>query len=116
MSKWGVYRRIKLKLTDQRTKYINEYIDGIRILKYYGWEDFALNNIASVRHNEVKLLFKTQLLRTLSELIFVMVPVCMVACTLGTYVAMGGELNVGKAYTVLILFNMISVNIYIYIY
>ena len=117
MGKWSEYRRKKLKYTDQRTKYINEYIDGIRILKYYGWEYFALKNIGTARDQEVQLMFKSQLLRSFTDLTFTIIPVVMIASTLGTYVAMGGELTVPKTYSVIILFRMIAVNIlYIYIF
>ncbi len=35
----------KLQLSDERSKYMNEYVNGIRILKYYGWEKMAENKI-----------------------------------------------------------------------
>lgn len=34
-----------MKLSDQRGKAMTEYVNGIRILKYYGWEELAIAKI-----------------------------------------------------------------------
>ena len=116
MVKWGKYRMAKLKYTDQRTKYINEYLEGIRILKYNAWEDFAFENIRRTRVNEVRYIFYTQLMRAVTDFLFSIIPIIMIASTIGIYIANGGELTVAKVYTIVVLYSMLSVNIYIYIY
>lgn len=48
----------KLKEKDKRIKIINEVLNGIKVIKYYGWEisfDKLINNI---RNTELKLLKK----------------------------------------------------------
>jgi hypothetical protein len=44
-------------MSDKRAKMLTEYINGIRILKYYGWEEYALNNIKEVRAIESEKIF-----------------------------------------------------------
>lgn len=41
-------------LTDQRAGQIADMIRGIRLIKYYGWEDFIYQKIALIRAAEVK--------------------------------------------------------------
>lgn len=38
-------RKKQLQMLDKRSKCINEYFSGIRIIKYYGWENFVQENI-----------------------------------------------------------------------
>lgn len=37
---------------------MNEYVTGIRILKYYGWEKMAENKILSARDKEAVFIYK----------------------------------------------------------
>ena len=111
MTKWGIYRRGKLKYTDERTRYIHEYIEGIRVLKYYAWENFAFANIQRARKGEIRLMFKTQLLSALSNLIAIFIPFLMLSFTLGLHVYLGGSLTVSKAFIIIILFRMMAVRV-----
>ena len=38
-------RKDQLFWTDKRTKCVNEYFSGIRIIKYYGWEQLVTDKI-----------------------------------------------------------------------
>ena len=42
-------RKDQLFWTDKRTKCVNEYFSGIRIIKYYGWEQFVQDKIDDIR-------------------------------------------------------------------
>lgn len=42
---------------DKRSKLMNEYINGIKIIKYYGWENFAINTVTGVRDIESSFLY-----------------------------------------------------------
>ena len=57
------FRMQELQYSDQRTKAMTEFIGGIRILKYYGWEEFALKRIFDIRKKESWLLMKETFLR-----------------------------------------------------
>ena len=34
-----------MKWKDKRSKSMNEYINGIKIVKYYGWENYVIDTI-----------------------------------------------------------------------
>ena len=41
-----------MKLSDSRSKKVTEYVEGIKILKYYGWEDYAEDTVYGIRIKE----------------------------------------------------------------
>lgn len=51
-------RQKTLTFADKRAKMMSEYINGMRILKYQGWELFALSNINEVRKGEAQTIFQ----------------------------------------------------------
>ena len=40
------------KIGDKKSKIINEYISGMKILKYYGWEEIAKEKILNIREKQ----------------------------------------------------------------
>jgi len=52
-----------LKHKDKRAQSISEFINGIKIVKYYGWENFVINSISHIRKLETAFLHKTNMLR-----------------------------------------------------
>ena len=40
------------KLSDKKSKVVNEYISGMKILKYYGWEKIAEEKILGIRKDQ----------------------------------------------------------------
>jgi ABC-type multidrug transport system fused ATPase/permease subunit len=104
-------RKDQLFWTDKRTKCVNEYFSGIRIIKYYGWEKLVAGKIEDIRNEEIKLGFKALLYRTYIEVIMNMLPIFASIIIFGVYSAVEGQekLNSAKVYTVLSIFNLISV-------
>ncbi|KAL4498906.1 hypothetical protein ABPG73_003703 [Tetrahymena malaccensis] len=50
--------KIKAQLVDQRIKFTNEVIEGIRLLKMYAWEDAFVQFVKAIRQTEIrKILF-----------------------------------------------------------
>ncbi len=56
-------RKDQLFWTDKRTKCVNEYFSGIRIIKYYGWEQFVQGKIDDIRAEEMRLCFRQLMYR-----------------------------------------------------
>jgi len=100
-----------LRFNDQRSKAIAEYIAGMRVIKYYGWENFALKKINGIRKFETDLLFKLAIWRAIQSFCTSMVPLCISVATFAVYVATGHELTPTKAFTTLSLFNLIQMPI-----
>ena len=46
-------RKDQLLWADKRSKCINEYFSGIRIIKYYGWEELVTMEIKNIRKEEL---------------------------------------------------------------
>lgn len=51
MKKGFELRKDSLFWTDKRSKAVNEYFSGIRIIKYYGWEQLVADKIEGIRKN-----------------------------------------------------------------
>lgn len=50
----GLKRMAVQQFGDKRLKIINELLAGIRIIKYYAWEEAFFNNIGKFREDELK--------------------------------------------------------------
>jgi ABC-type multidrug transport system fused ATPase/permease subunit len=52
-------RRAMLKFTGERIKVINEILQGIRVIKFYAWEDSFLQRATQARNLEMGQIRKT---------------------------------------------------------
>ena len=64
MTKGFQMRKDQLFWSDKRSKCVNEYFSGIRIIKYYGWEKLVADKIDDIRKEELNLNFKVLMIRT----------------------------------------------------
>lgn len=104
------YRKEMLKYTDQRSKAINEFINGIKIIKYYGWERLVISRIEKIRNHEASTIYRQSLLRGLIDLISTFFPLVISVVVFAVYASNeGSSFKASKAYTVLTLFNMVQV-------
>jgi ATP-binding cassette subfamily C (CFTR/MRP) protein 1 len=101
-------RFASLRFSDQRSKAIAEYISGIRVIKYYGWENFAFKKINEIRQNETYQLFRLAIWRAIQNFFASLVPLSISVSVFGVYVATGHELTPTKAFTTLALFNLVQ--------
>ena len=103
-------RKDQLFWTDKRSKCVTEYFGGIRIVKYYGWEDIVARKIEAIRSEEVNIIFKGLMIRTFVEVTMNMMPIMASILCFGMYVYFFGSesLTPAKAYTVLSLFNLMA--------
>ncbi|KAJ3265284.1 hypothetical protein HDU77_005729 [Chytriomyces hyalinus] len=54
ISKWMIKEQLAYaSATDNRTQVINEALQGVRIIKYFGWEEEFLKRIGAARENEL---------------------------------------------------------------
>lgn len=58
-------RKEILTYMDRRNKLVSECLTGIRVLKYYGWEDMFLSRIAEIRRTENELNVKSLRIRAI---------------------------------------------------
>ena len=109
--KIGRTKRKMLQAADDRVKFINEILQGIRVVKLYAWELPLLKEVSKLRAEELKrLLLKTKYFAMLTGFNHVS-PQLVALLTLGTYVLMGNDLNVAKTFTVIALINVMRFSI-----
>ena len=103
-------RKDTLYYNDKRSKALNEFINGIRIIKFYGWEHMVQKKVQAVRHHEVNFIFKTAVLRSFAELITSVVPISISIIIFALYETVRNEeLTPAKAYSVLAYFNLMQI-------
>jgi len=104
----------KQRETDKRTKLLQEFFEGIRIVKYYGWERFAYNRIGEVRSQEIKVMSKALYLRSIYEFISVILPVITMLVVFSIYTTQVGDLSVAKVFTVISLFRLLRTPLWLF--
>eukprot|EP00829_Urostomides_striatus_P002008 TRINITY_DN1216_c0_g4_i1.p1 TRINITY_DN1216_c0_g4~~TRINITY_DN1216_c0_g4_i1.p1 ORF type:complete len:459 (-),score=35.35 TRINITY_DN1216_c0_g4_i1:43-1419(-) len=96
------------KETDSRTKLLQEFLEGIRIIKYYAWERFSHSRIEQVRNREIAGMGRQLTLRTLYEMIAIAVPIFTMLIVFAVYSTAIGTLSVAKVFTVISLFKILQ--------
>ncbi|VDL69418.1 unnamed protein product [Nippostrongylus brasiliensis] len=94
---------------DERTKMVNEVLNGIKVIKLYAWEPPMEKVITELREKELALIRRASLLRTLSDMFNSASPFLVALSTFATYI-MIDESNVLTpeiAFVSLTLFNQL---------
>lgn len=92
---------------DSRVKLMTEFLNGIKVIKFYSWEKFFLNKINTVREKELKQLKAKKYLDAGCVYFWASTPILMSVLTFTTYVLLGNKLTPSKVFTSLALFNML---------
>ena len=58
----------KFKIQDKRIKMLNEILTGIRVIKFFGWEQSFQNMVAKIRAKEIIILIKSSLVFAVTNL------------------------------------------------
>ena len=101
--------------TDKRTKLLQEFLEGIRIIKYYAWERFAHAKVGAVRQREIKEMSTALYLRTLYEFLAVLLPVLTMLTVFSVYATFVGDLTVAKVFTVISLFRVLQMPLWTFV-
>ena len=59
----------QMRVKDERTKMVNEVLNGIKVIKLYAWEPPMEKVIGNLRKKELRLIRKAAFLRTLSDML-----------------------------------------------
>ena len=105
------YKNEGLIYSDKRQKYLKEFFSGIRILKYYAWEEIVESRINDVRKNEASMIFKMLNIRSILDSVFEITPILISVLVFSLYVALGNELDATTTFTVVSLFMIFSLPI-----
>lgn len=109
MSMFFAYYKEKKTKSDLRVKLMNEVLNGIRIIKYYAWEDAFVEKIRQVRAAEVTLLYKMgYLFNTVFAFLLLGGPQFQTILIFLTYIGLGNTLDAATAFTTLTLFGIMT--------
>ncbi|WKX94652.1 hypothetical protein Q1695_011711 [Nippostrongylus brasiliensis] len=83
VKRWQVEQ---MKLKDQRTKMVNELLNGIKVVKLYAWEIPMEEHIDEIRQKELSLLRKSFLVRNVMDSFNTASPFLVALFSFGTFV------------------------------
>ena len=94
-----------VRSTDVRMKFVNELVQGIRIIKCYAWENAFRSKINEARSCELELIWQHALwLQVGLTTIFMMLPIYLQCISISSYYAIGGDMSASRIFTALQLF------------
>lgn len=92
---------------DERILIISELLKGIRIIKFFVWEEFFMRKVGAVRSKEMKYLAWRKYLDALCVYFWATTPVLITFLTFLTYVYLGNKLTAPVVFTSIALLNML---------
>jgi hypothetical protein len=78
-------------------------------MKYYAWENVVENRVGAIRKEEKKLLFKGLNVRSIVIILFETTPILISLLVFTIYTLMDNPLTPQTAFTVMSLFNLMTV-------
>ncbi|TPX77540.1 hypothetical protein CcCBS67573_g01173 [Chytriomyces confervae] len=100
-------RRDIAPVTDQRVKQTTEVLNGIRVIKFFAWEDSFLDQISRIREREIGLVLKRAILSAFGMTIAYVFPVLSAAVSFVVY-AQFRVLNPANVFSALAWFSMLQ--------
>ncbi|TMW62285.1 hypothetical protein Poli38472_009778 [Pythium oligandrum] len=95
-----------LRVVEERVKVTSEALQGIRVMKFYAWEDSLARRVEKIRTIEVKLYRRFHYLNIINTTLLFLTPVLLGALILGVYVTVAGTLTVTESFTLIALVNI----------
>jgi ATP-binding cassette subfamily C (CFTR/MRP) protein 10 len=75
---------------------MTEFLHGIRVIKFYTWENYFSNKINDIRESELKQLRFKKYLDAFCVYFWACTPILMSVFTFSTYVLIGNQLTPSK--------------------
>ncbi|GMR31751.1 hypothetical protein PMAYCL1PPCAC_01946, partial [Pristionchus mayeri] len=103
------YQVRQMRLKDERTKMVNEVLNGIKVIKLYAWEPPMEGVISNLRDRELSLIRKAAALRTFSDMLNSASPFLVAFSTFATFLLIDPKnvLTPQIAFVSLTLFNQL---------
>ncbi|KAJ3517101.1 hypothetical protein NLJ89_g715 [Agrocybe chaxingu] len=103
-----------VQIKDKHIRLTTEVLQGIRLIKVYGWEAFYTQQITKYREGEIKTIRAVSVVTALLFALFTFVPILATVLSFITYALTGHDLNVAIIFTSLQLFNIIRIPMIIF--
>ncbi|KAG3057417.1 ABC transporter C family member 2 [Phytophthora cactorum] len=110
----GDVQKELLSIAEERVKVTSEALQGIRVMKFYAWEESLANRVEKIRAAEIKHYRKFHYLQITNTILLFLTPVFLGGLVMGIYVAMKGTVTVTDAYTIINVVNItrLAVNMF----
>ncbi|KAG7393123.1 hypothetical protein PHYPSEUDO_012459 [Phytophthora pseudosyringae] len=95
-----------LAVIDERVKVTSESLQGIRVMKFYAWEESLARRVETIRAKEMALLRKFHRYQVVNTVMLFLTPAFLSGVTLGIYVAVNGTISVIDAFTLIAMVNI----------
>ena len=101
----------QMRNKDKRIKLMDELLNGIKVIKLYGWEPSFLNQVQEIRRNEVAVLKKAAWVNAASSFVWTSLPFLVMLVSFVTYIFMDGGniLTADKAFVTLTYMNSLQI-------
>ena len=107
-NKIGSLSEKMMSAKDKRVNTMSELLNGIRVIKYFNWQQFFCERVEDVRKEELKQLAGRKYLDALCVYLWATTPVLISVLTFVTYVLLGNTLTAAKVFTSVALFAMLT--------
>ncbi len=104
----GSLSRKMMLAKDDRVKVMAELLAGVRVMKFFAWEDFFTNRIGAHRSKELHYLKGRKYLDAVCVYLWATTPVLISVVTFSMYAMTGNELTAAKVFTAVALFAMLT--------
>ncbi|XP_018335871.1 multidrug resistance-associated protein 1-like isoform X2 [Agrilus planipennis] len=100
---------LQMKHKDERIKFMNEILVGIKVLKMYAWESSFEKNVQAIRDKEIAILKRIAMLKAATSFIWSCAPFFVSLSSFGTFVLLDKKnvLDVETVFVSLSLFNVL---------
>jgi ABC-type multidrug transport system fused ATPase/permease subunit len=102
----GYARRNLLPVTEERLRVTSEALQGIRVTKFYAWNESVAARVERLRREEVARYRHFHLLQILNSALLFLTPTFLAGVTVGVYVLYRGSFSVIQAFTLIAVINV----------
>lgn len=108
-NKLKLYQTVQMKAKDNRIKFMNEILAGMKVLKLYAWEPSFQNNVQEIRERELNIIKKSAILNAYIFFGFNMAPFIVTIVSFVTFVFVheNNEINANIIFVALSLFSIL---------
>ncbi|KAJ8523817.1 hypothetical protein ON010_g17301 [Phytophthora cinnamomi] len=99
-------QRRLLEVIEKRVKVTSEALQGIRVMKYYAWEEPLAQRVEKLRAREVTFLRKFHSFQVVNTVMLFLTPTFLSGVTLGLYVLLHSTIDVIEAFTLIAMVNI----------
>ncbi|KAG7398176.1 hypothetical protein PHYBOEH_011499 [Phytophthora boehmeriae] len=102
----GAARRDLLPVTEERLRVTSEALQGIRVTKFYAWNESVATRVERIRQEEVRRYRRLHFLQILNSALLFLTPTFLAGVTVGVYVIYQGSFSVIQAFTLVAVINV----------